>query len=283
MEIHETAIVSPKAKIGEGCQFGPYTIVEDDVEIGENCIFDAFSVVRGGTKMGSGNHLFEGAVVGGHPQCQGLEHSDGRVVIGDNNLIREHCTVHRSMRDDGVTEIGSGNMLMVNVHVAHDCRIGSHVLISNNTMMAGHVSIDDRAVVSGAVGIHQFCRIGKMAMVGGQAHVVKDVPPYMLVDGKSTEITGLNRIGLSRNRVSAEDIKLLKNIYQIIYRRGLPWKEILRLLNEECNFGAGEDVVRFLNATKRGILRARRMCGGPESDSNSETPEKGEQDGSADC
>ncbi len=283
MEIHETAIVSPKAKIGQGCKFGPYTIIEDDVEIGENCIFDAFSVVRGGTKMGNGNHLFEGAVVGGHPQCLGLEHSNGRAVIGDNNLIREHCTVHRSMRDDGVTEIGSGNMLMVNVHVAHDCRIGSHVLISNNTMMAGHVSIDDRAVVSGAVGIHQFCRIGTMAMVGGQAHIVKDVPPYMLVDGKSTEITGLNRVGLARNGVSADDVKLLKDIYKILYRRGLSWKEILRLLSEEYDFGAGADVVRFLNTTKRGILRARRMRGGPESGSNSESAENGEQDGTADC
>ncbi len=283
MEIHKTAIVSPKAKIGEGCQFGPYTIIEDDVEIGDNCIFDSFSVVRGGTKMGSGNHLFEGAVVGGHPQCLGLEHSDGRVLIGDNNLIREHCTIHRSMHDDGVTEIGNDNMLMVNVHVAHDCRVGSHILVSNNTMMAGHVVIEDRAVISGAVGIHQFCRVGKMAMVGGQAHVVKDVPPYMLVDGKSTEISGLNRIGLARNGISAEDVKLLKKVYQIMYRRGLTWKEVLRVLSEECGFGAGEDVVRFLNTTKRGILRARRSCGGPDSDSSPVPSETEKQPCSADC
>ena len=120
-------------------------------------------------------------------------------------------------------------------------------------------------------------------MVGGQAHMVKDVPPYMLVDGKSTEITGLNRVGLARNGVSADDVKLLKDIYKILYRRGLSWKEILRLLSEEYDFGAGADVVRFLNTTKRGILRARRMRGGPESGSNSESAENGEQDGTADC
>ncbi|MBR2693871.1 MAG: acyl-ACP--UDP-N-acetylglucosamine O-acyltransferase [Thermoguttaceae bacterium] len=272
MEIHETAIVSPKAKIGEGCKFGPYTIVEDDVEIGENCVFDAFSVVRGGTKMGNGNHLFEGAVVGGHPQCLGLEHSSGRAVIGDNNLIREHCTVHRSMRDDGVTEIGSDNMLMVNVHVAHDCRIGNHVLISNNTMMAGHVSIDDRAVVSGAVGIHQFCRIGTMAMVGGQAHVTKDILPFTLIDGKMTEVGGLNMVGIKRNGIGREDVGLLKEIYLLVYLSGAPWKEIVRELNEKYNVGAGKEIVRFVNTTKRGILRAHRSHGGAGCGPD-ETPE----------
>ena len=264
MDIHQTAIVSPKAKIGQGCKFGPYCIIEDDVEIGANCIFDSFSVVRSGSVMGSGNHLFEGAVVGGHPQCLGLEHSNGRAVLGDNNLIREHCTVHRSMSDDGVTEIGSDNMLMVNVHVAHDCKIGSHVLISNNTMMAGHVEIEDRAVVSGAVGIHQFCRIGMMAMVGGQAHVVKDIPPFMLVDGKATEVVGLNRVGIERNHISADDVKILKEIYRILYLSDLTWKEILQVINEKYNSGIGEGIVRFLNGTKRGIVRARRMrCAAP--------------------
>ena len=262
MDIHQTAIISPKAKIGQGCKFGPYCIIEDDVEIGDDCVFDAFSVVRNGTSMGSGNHLFEGAVVGGHPQCLGLKRSSGRVAIGDNNLIREHCTVHRSMKDDGVTEIGSDNMLMVNVHVAHDCRVGSRVLISNNTMLAGHVTVEDRAVISGAVGIHQFCRVGTMAMVGGQAHAVKDIPPFMLVDGKTTEVVGLNIVGITRNGVGAEDRKILKEMYRILYRSGLPWKDILRILGEQYNVGAGKELVRFLNTTTRGITRARRTRDG---------------------
>ena len=139
MSIHPTALISPKARIGRDCVFGPFCVIEDDVEIGDGCVFEAHSIVKSGTVMGSENHVFEGAVIGGHPQCLGLACSKGKAVIGDRNLFRENCTVHRSKEDDGVTQIGSDNMLMVNVHVAHDCRIGDRVLISNNTMLAGHV------------------------------------------------------------------------------------------------------------------------------------------------
>jgi UDP-N-acetylglucosamine acyltransferase len=208
--------------------------------------------------MGSGNHVFEGAVIGGLPQCTGMTHSRGKTIIGNGNMIRENCTIHRSKEDDGETVLGDNNMLMVNVHVAHDCRIGDNVLVSNNTMFAGHVVVESRAVVSGAVGVHQFCRIGTLAMVGGQARVVKDIPPYMRVDGKTTGIVGLNIVGLTRHGYSHDDIKILKSIYRIIYRSGLPWLEIVATLKRAYTSGPGFDIARFLESADRGITRDRR-------------------------
>ena len=264
MSIHPTALISPKARIGRDCVFGPFCIIEDDVEIGDGCVFEAHSIVKSGTVMGNENHVFEGAVIGGHPQCLGLACSKGKAVIGDRNLFRENCTVHRSKEDDGVTQIGSDNMLMVNVHVAHDCRIGDRVLISNNTMLAGHVVVESRAVLSGAVGVHQFVWIGQMTMVGGQAHVTQDIPPFTRVDGKSTGIVGLNCLGLKRNGLRDDEISDLKQAYKIMYGQGLTWPQVVAALREKFPGGRCLELAKFIEDSlnrdgkeRRGITRDR--------------------------
>ncbi len=230
MSIHPTAVVSPQAKIGQNVEIGPFCLVEDDVTIGDDCRLASHVIVKNGVAMGRGNLVFESAVIGGYPQHIHMPENPGKVVIGSGNVIRENVTVHRALKSDQETSVGDNCLFMVNTHVAHDCRVGSNVIMTNNAMIGGHVVVEDRAFVSGAVAVHQFCRIGSLAMVGGQAHVTKDVPPFVTVDGLSSMVVGLNTIGLRRAGFNSNDLRVLKEAYRIIYRSGLAWKEILAAL-----------------------------------------------------
>ena len=256
-QIHPKALVSPGAQIGKDVRIGPFCIVEDDVVIGDGCLLEARVSVKNGTYLGKNNHLFEGAVIGGLPQCVDLDDVNSRVIIGNGNIFRENVTVHRSMKEDDATEIGDDCMMMVNVHIAHDCRIADGVIMANNVMLAGHVSVGARAFISGAVGVHQFCRIGSLAMVGGQSHIVKDVPPFVTVDGLSSEVVGLNNVGLRRAKFSVEDRNTLKAVYRILYGKGMPWSEIVKKIEEEYTSGPGLEMARFLATTTRGITPER--------------------------
>ena len=182
MSIHPTAIVSPSAQIGPDVQIGPFCIVEPDAAIGSGCVLESHVVVKQRTTLGADNHLFDGVILGGLPQHVHVPDQPGQVVIGSGNTIRENVTVHRALVSDHTTVVGDHCLLMVGVHVAHDCHLGNHVIMANNSMLAGHVHVDDRAYISGAAGVHQFCRVGTFAMVGGQAHLVQDVPPYVTVE-----------------------------------------------------------------------------------------------------
>jgi len=259
-QIHPLALVSPKAKIGQDVQIGPFCIIEDDVEIGEGTCLEARVSIKQGSVVGSNNHIFEGAVIGGLPQCVGLNGECGTVVIGDGNTIRENCTIHRSMHSGEITEVGDSCMLMVNVHIAHDCHIGNEVIIANNSMLAGHISVGRRAFISGAVAIHQFCRIGSFAMIGGQSHIVKDIPPFVTVDGLSSQVVGLNLIGLRRAGFTSDEIKTLKQVYRILYHSKLPWREITHKIETEFTSGPGLEMARFLSMTTRGILTERNSA-----------------------
>jgi UDP-N-acetylglucosamine acyltransferase len=180
-------------------------------------------------------------------------------VIGAGNTIRENVTFHRAMAEDGETVIGDNNLFMVNSHVAHDCRVGNHTIFANNSMLAGHVTVGDRAYLSGAAAAHQFCRIGTLAMVGGQAHVNKDVPPFVTLDGLSSHVVGLNSIGLRRAGFSSNEITQLKQAYRILYRSGQSWNEILQRLQDEFPQGVAAQFHLFLSTTTRGIMSERRM------------------------
>jgi UDP-N-acetylglucosamine acyltransferase len=256
---HPLAIVSPQAKIGRGVTIGPFCIVEPDVVIGDNCTLASRVVIKSGVRMGENNQLFEGAVVGGVPQHTRMPDRLGKVVIGHNNTIRENCTIHRGLHEGAETTVGDNNYLMVGVHVAHDCHVANHTIIANNTLLAGHVTVGDRAFVSGAVAVHQFCRIGKLAMVGGHARVVQDVAPYMMVDGASGYIVGLNVVGLRRNGFVAEEVVELKNAYRLIYRSGLKWSEILAQLAQGFPTGPASEFRTFLAEGTRGFVQERRM------------------------
>jgi UDP-N-acetylglucosamine acyltransferase len=262
VNIHPLASVSPEATIGRDVRIGPFSVVEPHATIGERCVLEGRVVVKSGTTLGPDNHVFEGAVLGGLPQHAHMPDHPGRVLIGSGNTIRENVTIHRALESGKATIIGDHNLLMVNAHVAHDCRLGNHTIITNNVLLAGHVTVDDRAYVSGAAAVHQFCRIGTLAMVGGQAHLTKDVPPFVTVDGLSSLVVGLNHVGLRRAGFDQQTIWRLKAAYRLIYRSGLAWAEILRQLKSEFADAPGgqpaAEFYRFLSATTRGIISERR-------------------------
>jgi UDP-N-acetylglucosamine acyltransferase len=247
------------AEIGCDVEIGPFCVVEPGVQLGDGSRLQSRVVIRQGTTLGRDNYVAEGAVLGGMPQHINMPQAPGRVVIGSGNTIRENVTIHRALEEEETTIVGDNNLLMVNVHVAHDCRIGNHTIFANNAMLAGHVTVGDRAYISGAAAVHQFCRIGSLAMVGGQSHLTKDVPPYVTVDGLSSLVVGLNQIGLRRAGFSAQDVRRLKEAYRIIYRSRLTWTEILGRLKEEFSEGAPSHFYQFLSTTTRGIVSERRL------------------------
>jgi UDP-N-acetylglucosamine acyltransferase len=259
MSIHPLAIVSPSAQIGSGVKIGPFCVVEDDVRLGDDCILESGAVIKSGTTLGPRNRVFEGAIVGGLPQHIHIPERPGKVILGSDNVIRENVTIHRALDAEHTTTIGDHCLLMVNSHVAHDCHVGNHVILTNNVMIAGHVHVGDRVFMSGASGIHQFCNIGTLAMVGGQAHLVQDVPPYVTVDGLSSLVVGLNLVGLRRAGYDQAKIQQIKAAYRLIYRSGLMWKEILETLRTEFAHGPAALFHEFLSATKRGIVSERRV------------------------
>lgn len=259
MNIHPLAVVHPSAKLGRDVTIGPFCVVEAGVTLGNHCILESRAVVKQNVVMGDNNHLYEGAVIGGSAQHVRAPERAGGVLIGSGNNFRECVTVHRALEEGRNTIVGNNNLLMVNTHLAHDCKIGDHAIFANNAMMGGHVVVEDRAFVSAAAACHQFIRIGRMAMVGGQAHLVKDVPPFVTVDGASSYVVGLNTIGLRRNGMTAAQIVELKAAYRVIYRSGLKWKEVLARLSQECQDGVASHFYEFLQATHRGITQERRM------------------------
>lgn len=259
MNIHPQALVSPHATLGNRITIGPFAIVEPDVVIGDDCTLASRVVIKSGTTLGDNNTIYEGTVIGGFPQHTRMPEKLGRVLIGSHNTIRENCTIHRALHEGTVTTIGSNNLLMVGAHVGHDTLIGSNVILANNVLLGGFVNVADRAFVSGAVGVHQFCRIGRLAMVGGCARVVQDVPPYVTVDGHSGYIVGLNLVGIRRNGYTPEDAAQLKAAYRLIYRRGLRWVEVLEQLQKEFPSGPAADFYPFLSQGTRGFVQERRM------------------------
>jgi UDP-N-acetylglucosamine acyltransferase len=257
-EIHPAAFISPSAKIGKNVAIGPFCVIEGDAQIGDGCRLSSHVVVKAGTSLGPNNVVQERVVLGGDPQHLLARPPFGRVAIGAGNVFRECVTVHRAMKADQTTTIGDGNFLMINVHIAHDCVIGSHNIIANNTMFGGHITVGNHAYVSAAVAIHQFCRVGDYAMVGGQAHINKDIPPYVTLDGLTSRVVGLNVIGLKRKGFTPEDLAQLKAAYRVIYRSGLRWSEVLAVLAEQFSTGRAAAFAQFFAGGQRGFMPERR-------------------------
>jgi UDP-N-acetylglucosamine acyltransferase len=276
MQIHPLAFVAPTAKIGEGVRIGPFSVVEDRATIGAGCVLESRVTVKNGATLGKENHLFEGAVVGGLPQHAHLPESVGDVIVGSNNTIRENVTIHRAMEPGHNTVIGDHCLLMCNAHVAHDCRLDDHVILTNNVMLAGHVTVGARAFLSGGAGVHQFCRVGTLAMVGGLAHISRDVPPFVTIDGQSSYVVGLNQIGLKRAGYDIRAIARLKEAYRVIYRSGLMWKEVLEELRLQFADAPAADFLPFLASTKRGIIPERRLPPGATIRIHAEEEQKDE-------
>lgn len=259
-QIHPLAIIDPGAEIGRNVAIGPWCIVESGAVIGDDCKLESRVIVKSRTTLGKGNELSDGAVLGGAAQHAVPQEPGGRLIVGDNNRFRENTTLHRGYANDAVTLVGNNNLVMVGAHIAHDCRIGNHCMLVNNSMLGVHVTLDDRAYVSGGVGVHQFCRIGKLAIVGALARVVQDVPPYVTVEGGGqSQIVGLNKVGLRRAGYTPEEVLQLKAAYRVIYREGLRWTEVLQILKTDFCTGPAAAFYEFLKGGKRGFVQERRI------------------------
>lgn len=217
-KIHPSAIISSTAKIGANVEIGPFCVVGDEVKIGDNTILKSHVVVEGDTEIGKNNVIFPFAVIGVVPQDLKFKGEKARLMIGDNNRIREHVTIHLGTQDGIMeTRIGNNCLLMVGVHIAHDCVVGNNVILANNATLAGHVQVGDHAVIGGLSAMHQFVRIGSGAMIGGMSGVESDVIPYGTVMGERASLAGLNLIGLKRRNLPREEIHALRNFFKKLF------------------------------------------------------------------
>ncbi|MBI5207963.1 MAG: acyl-ACP--UDP-N-acetylglucosamine O-acyltransferase [Candidatus Firestonebacteria bacterium] len=256
MFIHSTAIVHPKAILGENVEIGPYAIIGENANIGNNSKVMANANIDGWTYIGENCQVFPGAIIGIEPQDISYKGQRSYVRIGNNNIIREYVTIHRSKYEEGETRLGDNNYIMATAHIAHDCIIGNGVIIVNYSAVTGHVVIEDRAFISGMAGIHQFVRIGEMAMIGGMAKVTQDVPPYITVDGYPAKPFGLNTVGLKRNNVPLEIRNVIKLAYKIIYHSGLNLSQAIeKIENEIPKSREINHFVEFIKKSDRGICK----------------------------
>jgi UDP-N-acetylglucosamine acyltransferase len=254
--IHPTAILHPAAKIGVGCQIGPYCVIGEHVELGEGCRLHAHVVLDGHTRLGRENVIFPFASIG--LQTQDLKWKGGitHTEIGDHNSFREGVSIHSATQDGDATRIGSHNNLLAYTHVAHDCQLGNHIIMSNGATLAGHVRVEDHAVLGGLTGVHQFCRVGQMAMIGGYSKVVQDVPPFMIADGNPATTRTINKVGLTRNGVAEETQATLRQAYKILFRDGLLTAKALETLERDLPPVAEvKHLIEFVRTSERGLAR----------------------------
>jgi UDP-N-acetylglucosamine acyltransferase len=253
--IHPTAIIHSAAKIGDNCQIGPYCIIGEHVVLGDNCKLHSHVVIDGHTSLGSGNEIFPFASIG--LKTQDLKWKGGvtRTEIGNNNTFREYVSIHSATSDGEVTTVGSHNHILAYCHLAHNVTLGNYIIMSNVATLAGHVTVEDRAVIGGLAAIHQFCRVGKMSIVGGCSKIVQDIPPFMLVDGNPAETRALNKVGLDRNGVSAEAQSSLKQAYKILFREGLTIPNALKRIESLPQTPELQHLLQFARGSERGLTK----------------------------
>lgn len=215
--IHPTAILSPSAVLGADVKIGPYCVIGDDVVLGDRCVLHSHVVIEGPCKIGNDNEFFPFAMIGGKTQDLKYIGEPTFLEIGDSNVFRENTTVHRGTHAEIPTRIGHHNLFLCYAHVAHDCQLGNHIIMSNNGTLAGHVVVGDYAIVSGLTAVHQFCRIGAHSITGGCSKIVQDIPPFMIVDGNPASTRGLNQVGLQRRGFSEDDVRALKSAYKRLF------------------------------------------------------------------
>lgn len=254
-KISPLAFIDPEARIGENCEIGPFCFIDKNVEIGDNNVLMNSVTVLYGARIGNGNTIFPGAVISAVPQDLKFRGEDTTAVIGDNNKIRENVTINRGTAAQGQTVVGSNNLLMEGVHVAHDARVGSGCIIGNSTKLAGETVIDDFAILSAGVLMHQFCRVGGYTMVGGGTRFSQNIPPYTICAREPAAYCGLNIVGLRRRGFSNELIDNIHNAYRIIYQSGLQLSEALQKVREDVPGSEEIDyIVSFIEASKRGFV-----------------------------
>ncbi len=256
IKIHPTAIVNSKAEIGNNCVIGPYCIIGSDVKLGENNVLVSNVVIDGDTEIGNGNKFFHSAVIG--TDCQDLKYKGEptKLIIGDNNTIREFATINKSAIMDEPTQVGNNCLLMIYSHIAHNCILGNNIIVANAVNLAGHVHIHDNAIIGGMTAIAQFVKIGIHSFVGGASGVKKDIPPYTRGFGVPYHVTGLNSIGLQRRGFSSESRKAIKEIYKLFYNSGLNVSQALQKAEEIPNLTEEQQIfIDFVKNSDVGICK----------------------------
>lgn len=262
--IHASAIVDVKAELASDVEIGPYSVIGPHVKIGAGSKVGSHTVIEGHTTIGKDNHFAHFAAIGGVPQDMKYRGEPTQLIIGDRNTIREFTTIHTgTAQDGGVTRIGDDNWIMAYVHIAHDCQVGNHTIFSSNAQIAGHVEVNDWAIMGGMSGVHQFVRIGQHAMLGGASALVQDIPPFVIAAGDKASPHGINVEGLKRRGFSSETIAALRQAYKILYKDGLSFEEakleIQKLIAaSSAEVTTAENLTQFhdfIAASTRGIIR----------------------------
>ncbi|MBL1210858.1 MAG: acyl-ACP--UDP-N-acetylglucosamine O-acyltransferase [Geminocystis sp. GBBB08] len=261
--IHPTAIIDKKAELDSSVEIAPNVVIGADVKIGANTFIGANVVVSGPIEIGCDNQIFPGAALGLAPQDLKYKGDQSSVKIGHRNIIREYVTINRATGEGEETVIGNDNLLMAYVHVAHNCILGDRIVIANSVALAGHVEIESKAVIGGMLGIHQFVKIGKMAMLGGMSRIDRDVPPYMLVEGNPSHVRSLNLVALKRNNFDNEEIFLLKKAYKILYKSGLTISQALKELEHLSDNEHIKHLTKFMESSvndknRRGLINGSK-------------------------
>ena len=254
MNIHPTAVVDPSAELADDVTVGPYCVIGQGVQIGQGTRLESHVVIETNTTIGAECQIRQGSVIGGPPQDHKFKGERSFVQIGDRNVIRELVTIHRATGEGEATRIGDDNMIMAYCHIGHNCWMGNGVIMANNVGISGHSLIEDRVVFGGMVGVHQFVRIGKFAMVGGLSKVVSDVPPFMMADGRPTELIGLNVLGLRRAGIPPKVRTGLKQAFRLLYRSGMNLTQGIEAAYNEVEASEERDyLLEFLTNIRRGF------------------------------
>jgi UDP-N-acetylglucosamine acyltransferase len=249
--IHSSAVVDARARIHDDARIGPYVVIEGEVEIGHGTRIDPHVVIKGPTKIGVDNHIFQFASIGDDPQDKKYRGEQTRLEIGDRNTIREYCTINRgTAQDKAVTLVGSDNWIMAYAHIAHDCVVGDSTIFANNASIAGHVQVDDFAILGGFTAVHQFCRIGAHAFTSMFTYVTKDVPAYVVASGRPAGPRGVNTEGLKRHGFDAARIRHIRDAYRQVYRQGLRLDEAISEI--ESRLDSQPDLALFIESLRRG-------------------------------
>lgn len=255
-KISPLAYIDPEAKIGENCEIGPFCFIDKNVVIGDNNVLMNSVTMLTGTRVGNGNTFFPGAVIGAVPQDLKFRGEETTAEIGDNNKIRENVTIHRGTASKGKTVVGSNNLIMENAHIAHDCIVGSGIIMGNSTKLAGEVIIDDNAILSAVVLVHQFCRIGGYTMVQGGGRTSKDIPPFIMAGREPIVYAGLNIVGLRRRGFAPNIIDNIHHAYRLIYQCNLTVSEAIEQIRQEVPMSQEiEYIIDFVSNSQRGIIR----------------------------
>ncbi len=249
------SVISKKAQIGKNVSIGPYCIIEDNVIIGDNTTIDSHTIIKEYTEVGENCNIFSHCVIGGVPQDKKYNGEKSKLVIGNNNTIREFCTLNRGTEESGITKIGNNCLFMAYVHIAHDCYLKNDIILANGVQLGGHVTIDNYGIVGGMTPVHQFCKIGMHSFIGGGLRVVQDVPPYIIANGEPLKFSGINILGLRRRKFSSTQRENIKKAYKLIYNSNYNISQATEKIKNTFNIDDSiNDILDFIKSSSRGLI-----------------------------